>query len=101
MACRPAARPGVAGRPRPGKARRNGTTPPVIDLRSDALSPPTAAMWRAMQRAEIGWALRGEDRSVRRLEELAAELLGKEARLLLPTRSSADLFGLLALRARG
>ena len=54
-----------------------------------------------LQLTLIGWALRGEDRSVRRLEELAAELLGKEAGLLLPTCSSANLFGLLALGARG
>src|SRR5262245_64827465 len=54
-------------------------------------------MWRAMRRAELGWALRGEDGSVRRLEEIGAELLGKAAALLLPTCSCANRLGLLAL----
>ncbi len=73
----------------------------MIDLRSDVLAPPTDDMWAAMRSAELGWATFGEDRSVRTLEALAAELLGKEAGLFVPTCGAANLVALLTLAERG
>ena len=57
----------------------------MIDLRSDTVTRPTAAMRRAMAEAEVGDDVYGEDPTVNRLEQRAAELLGKEAGLFVPT----------------
>lgn len=57
----------------------------AIDLRSDTVTRPTPAMRRAMARAEVGDDVFREDPTVRRLEELAAGMLGKEAALFVPT----------------
>jgi len=73
----------------------------VIDLRTDALSRPTDAMWAAMRAAEVGWAYLGEDASVNELEARGARLLGKEAAVLLPTCSTANLIALLTLGTPG
>ncbi|PYS96799.1 MAG: low specificity L-threonine aldolase [Acidobacteria bacterium] len=64
----------------PGEATR---TP--IDLRSDTVTRPTPAMRRAMAEAEVGDDVFREDPTVRRLEELAARMLGKEAALFVPS----------------
>ncbi len=56
-----------------------------IDLRSDTVTQPTPAMRRAMAEAEVGDDVFREDPTVRRLEDLAAEKLGKEAALFVPT----------------
>jgi len=56
-----------------------------IDLRSDTVTKPDARMRRAMAEAEVGDDVLGEDPTVRRLEERAAELLGQEAGLYLPS----------------
>lgn len=56
-----------------------------IDLRSDTVTRPTAAMRRAMAEAEVGDDVYGEDPTVNRLERRAAEILGKEAALFVPT----------------
>ena len=69
----------------------------MIDLRTDAISRPTEEMWAAMRDAEPGWAYVGENASVNELTRLGADLLGKEAALLLPTCSAANLVALLAL----
>jgi threonine aldolase len=53
----------------------------VIDLRSDTVTRPTAAMRRAMAEAEVGDDVYGEDPTINRLEERAAEITGKEAAL--------------------
>lgn len=53
----------------------------MIDLRSDTVTRPTAAMRAAMAEAEVGDDVYGEDPTVRALEEEVAELLGKEAAL--------------------
>ena len=58
---------------------------PPVDLRSDTVTRPTAAMRRAMADAEVGDDVYGEDPTVRRLEETVAELLGKEAALFVPS----------------
>ncbi|GAB4306194.1 MAG: GntG family PLP-dependent aldolase [Candidatus Bipolaricaulota bacterium] len=57
----------------------------MIDLRSDTVTLPTAAMRRAMVVAEVGDDVYGEDPTVRRLEERAAALLGTEAALFVPS----------------
>ena len=56
-----------------------------IDLRSDTVTKPTQAMREAMAEAEVGDDVYGEDPTVNRLEAMAAELLGKEAALFVPT----------------
>jgi threonine aldolase len=56
-----------------------------IDLRSDTVTQPTEAMRRAMASAEVGDDVYGEDPTVNLLEQRAAEILGKEAALFLPT----------------
>lgn len=56
-----------------------------IDLRSDTVTKPTEAMRRAMAEAEVGDDVYGEDPTVNRLEERAAEIFGKEAALFVPT----------------
>src|ERR1700682_531180 len=53
----------------------------MIDLRSDTVTRPTAAMREAMARAEVGDDVCGEDTTVRALEEEVARLTGKEAAL--------------------
>ncbi|MBI3929626.1 MAG: aminotransferase class I/II-fold pyridoxal phosphate-dependent enzyme [Armatimonadetes bacterium] len=62
----------------------------MIDLRSDTVTGPTAEMRAAMGRAEVGDDSYGEDPTVRRLEERAAELLGKEAALLVHSGTFAN-----------
>jgi threonine aldolase len=73
----------------------------VIDLRSDVLAPPTETMWEAMRAAELGWASIGDDPTVLELERRGAELLGKEAAVLVPTCAMANLAALLALTEPG
>ena len=60
-------------------------TDPVVDLRSDTVTRPTAAMRRAMAEAEVGDDVYREDPTVNRLEERAAEIFGREAGLFLPS----------------
>ena len=57
----------------------------LIDLYSDTATRPSAAMRRAIAEAEVGDEQKGEDPTVNRLQELVAELLGKEAALFLPS----------------
>lgn len=57
----------------------------LIDLYSDTATKPTAAMRRAIAEAEVGDEQKGEDPTVKRLQESVAELLGKEAALFLPS----------------
>ncbi len=61
-----------------------------IDLRSDTVTRPTAAMRKAMAEAEVGDDVYGEDPTVNRLQERAAELTGKEAALYFPSGSMAN-----------
>ena len=57
----------------------------MIDLRSDTVTKPTPAMRRAMMEAEVGDDVYGEDPTVNRLEQRAAEVTGKEAAVFVPT----------------
>jgi threonine aldolase len=65
-------------------------TPPPIDLRSDTVTRPTAAMRRAMVQAEVGDDVFGEDPTVKALERRTAEMLGKEAALFVPSGTMAN-----------
>lgn len=62
----------------------------MIDLRSDTVTRPTAAMRRAMAEAEVGDDVFGDDPTVRLLEEETAELLGKEAALYVPSGTMSN-----------
>ncbi|MQA00569.1 MAG: aminotransferase class V-fold PLP-dependent enzyme [Dehalococcoidia bacterium] len=73
----------------------------VIDLRSDTVSRPTDAMRRAMAAAEVGDDVLGDDPTVRRLEAAAAERIGKEAALYVPSGTMANLVSLLTHCGRG
>ena len=57
----------------------------MIDLRSDTVTRPTPEMRRAMAEAEVGDDVYREDPTVNRLEKRAAEIMGKEAGLFVPT----------------
>jgi len=73
----------------------------IVDLRSDTVTKPTPAMREAMYRAEVGDDVYGEDPTVNRLQEMAAELLGKEAGLFVPTGTMGNLASILAHCQRG
>lgn len=67
----------------------------VIDLRSDTVSKPNEAMRRAMAEAEVGDDVFGDDPTVNRLEERAAELLGKDAAVYVPSGTMANLVSVM------
>jgi len=69
----------------------------VIDLRSDTVTRPTAAMRAAMAEAEVGDDVFGEDPTVTALEARVATLLGHEAALFTPTGSMANQLGVRML----
>lgn len=73
----------------------------AIDLRSDTVTKPTAAMRRAMAEAEVGDDVLDGDPTVRRLEARVAELLGKEAALFFPTGTMANQTGIAVLSTPG
>ena len=75
--------------------------PGTIDLRSDTVTHPTPAMREAMARAEVGDDVFGEDPTVRRLESMAAELMGKEAAVFVASGTMGNLTCLLAHCQRG
>jgi threonine aldolase len=66
----------------------------IIDLRSDTVTKPTAAMREVMARAEVGDDVYGEDPTVNKLQERVAELLGVEAALYVPSGSMANQIAL-------
>lgn len=67
----------------------------MIDLRSDTVTRPSERMRRAMAEAEVGDDVYGEDPTVRRLEETAAELLGKEAALFVTSGTQGNQIAVL------
>jgi threonine aldolase len=73
----------------------------MTDLRSDTVTQPTAAMRKAMAEAEVGDDVYGEDPTVRRLEEMAAELLGTEASLFVPTGTMGNQVAIRLLARPG
>jgi threonine aldolase len=73
----------------------------TVDLRSDTLTKPTASMREAMASAEVGDDVFGEDPTINRLEAMAAERLGKEAALFVPSGTMANLVSQLVHCGRG
>ncbi len=73
----------------------------IIDLRSDTVTLPTPRMRRAIYNAQLGDDVFGEDPTVNRLEARAAELVGKEAGLLVSSGTQANLVAILTHCARG
>ena len=73
----------------------------AIDLRSDTVTVPTPKMREAIYHAELGDDVYGEDQSTKRLEEMAAEITGTEAALLVPSGTMANLTCVLTHCGRG
>ncbi|MCS7237178.1 MAG: beta-eliminating lyase-related protein [Thermoguttaceae bacterium] len=80
-----------------GKFTTMGGANGLSDFRSDTVTRPTPGMRRAMAEAEVGDDVFGEDPTVNRLEERIAELLGKEAGLLVPSGSMSNLVAVRTL----
>ncbi len=73
----------------------------MIDLRSDTVTRPTLEMRRAMAEAEVGDDVYGDDPTVNRLQELAAEKVGKEAALFLPSGTMGNQVAVMTHARRG
>ncbi len=73
----------------------------MIDLRSDTVTKPTPAMRRAMFEAEVGDDVYGEDPTVNKLETRAAEVIGKEAALFVPTGTMGNTIAIKLLTKHG
>jgi threonine aldolase len=73
----------------------------IIDLRSDTVTKPTAAMREAMAQAEVGDDVYGEDPTVNRLQALAAEMLDKEAALFASSGTQSNLLAVMSHCERG
>jgi len=73
----------------------------TIDVRSDTVTRPDARMRRAMADAEVGDDVYGDDPSVNHLQSVAAERLGHEAALFLPSGTQSNLVALLTHCGRG
>ncbi len=74
---------------------------PPIDLRSDTVTRPSAAMRRAMAEAEVGDDVFLEDPTVNRLQERAATVFGREAALFVPSGSMGNLTSVMAHTRQG
>lgn len=73
----------------------------TIDLRSDTVTRPTPAMRAAMAEAEVGDDVYGEDPTVNRLQEMAAERIGTEAALFTPSGTQCNLIAIMSHCERG
>jgi len=67
---------------------------PIVDLRSDTVTRPTAEMRQAMAEAPVGDDVYGEDPTTLRLEEMAADILGFEASLFVPSGTMGNQIAL-------
>jgi threonine aldolase len=74
---------------------------PIVDLRSDTVTRPSEGMRRAMMQAELGDDVFGDDPSVNRLQQRAAEIFGFEAALLFPSGTQSNLAALMSHCQRG
>lgn len=72
-----------------------------IDLRSDTLTIPTPAMREAMAKAIVGDDVFGEDPTINKLQEMAAERMGKEAGLFVSSGTMGNLVAMLTHCQRG
>ena len=73
----------------------------MIDLRSDTVTKPSAAMRAAMAAAEVGDDVFGDDPTVNRLQEVCAERFGMAAGLFFPSGTQSNLAAVMAHCARG
>ncbi|HET7793881.1 MAG TPA: low-specificity L-threonine aldolase [Rhizobacter sp.] len=73
----------------------------TVDLRSDTVTKPTAAMREAMARAELGDDVFGDDPTVNALQERIASMTGKEAALFVPSGTQSNLIAIMSHCARG
>ena len=73
----------------------------MIDLRSDTVTQPTAAMREAMLNAPLGDDVFGDDPTVNALQERIAQITGKEAALFMPSGTQSNLCALMAHCERG
>ena len=73
----------------------------IVDLRSDTVTQPTPEMREVMSNAVVGDDVYGEDPTVNRLQEIAANMLGKEAGLFIPSGTMGNLLAMLAHCQRG
>jgi threonine aldolase len=73
----------------------------IVDLRSDTVTRPTPAMREAMAKAEVGDDVMGEDPSINLLQKKAAERMGKEAGLFVPSGTMGNLAAILTHCGRG
>lgn len=73
----------------------------MIDLRSDTVTLPTPEMREAMYRTEVGDDVYGEDPAINRLQEMAAQRLGKEAALFVASGTMGNACAMLAHAGRG
>ena len=73
----------------------------IIDLRSDTVTLPTGEMRRAMYQAEVGDDVYGEDPTINVLEQLAAQMLGKEAALFTTSGTMSNLLAILTQTRHG
>jgi threonine aldolase len=73
----------------------------MIDLRSDTVTQPTPQMREAMAKAVVGDDVYGEDPTVNHLQEIAAQKVGKEAGLFVPSGTMANLLATLTFCQRG
>ncbi|MBF0277678.1 MAG: low-specificity L-threonine aldolase [SAR324 cluster bacterium] len=73
----------------------------IIDLRSDTVTRPTAAMHEAIAKSEVGDDVYGDDPTVNRLEDLAAKMMGKESSLFVSSGTQSNLLALLSHCERG
>lgn len=73
----------------------------LVDLRSDTVTQPTPAMREVMAKAEVGDDVFGEDPTVNRLQQMAAQKMGKEAGLFVPSGTMGNLLSLLTHCGRG
>jgi len=73
----------------------------IVDLRSDTVTLPSPEMREAMYRAEVGDDVYGEDPTVNRLQEMAAERMGKEAALFVASGTMGNLVSMLTHCGRG
>lgn len=73
----------------------------IIDLRSDTVTTPSRQMRAQMMEAEVGDDVYGDDPTVNRLQEIAAELTGFEASLFTTSGTQANLIGIMSHCERG
>jgi threonine aldolase len=73
----------------------------MIDIRSDTVTGPTEAMRKAMAEAEVGDDVYGDDPTVKRLERLGAEMLGKEGAVFVPSGTFGNQLALFSWCKRG